>query len=242
MIRESFRLDSTILTHAALYVPVAAESDLVVDAYSSVRGSEQKMLVHAFVGGSRVDGPGLRAVIYFQGCSIGCGSCWNPAAHSFTGEERGIAQVTSLVRSALAECELEGVTFSGGEPMQQAAALLALIGSVRDQMPELSFGMYSGYSERELASGRYWCRSGLTRDAKQDLWQQIRRYLDFAVLGRYIARRPGRLPLRTSTNQKLVLFSDRYSEHDFEPQEVEVHIGAHGLVQVTGFPVTGLPV
>jgi anaerobic ribonucleoside-triphosphate reductase activating protein len=200
------------------------------------------MLIHGFVGGSRVNGPGLRAVVYFQGCTLGCRDCWNPETHAFAGKERSIAEVAGLVVSAHQERALEGVTFSGGEPMQQADALLALIESLRDRLPGLSFGMYSGYSQRELASGGYWCRCELTQCAKEDIWRGIRAHLDFAVLGRYAAGRPGQLPLRTSTNQKLALFSGRYREQDFEPQETEVHIDAEGLVQVTGFPTTVMPV
>src|SRR5438552_3431453 len=117
------------------------------------------MLIHGFVCGSRVNGPSLRAVVYFQGCTLGCRNCFNPDTHAFAGEERSIAEVTDLVVSAHRERALEGVTFSGGEPMQQANALLPLMESLRDRLLRLSFGMYSGYSERELSSGRYWCRS-----------------------------------------------------------------------------------
>jgi hypothetical protein len=126
--------------------------------------------------------------------------------------------------------------------MQQADDLLTLMKSIHDRQPELSFGMYSGYSEQELASGRYWCRTEPPQVARRELWHSIRQRLDFAVLGRYVAERPSALPLRTSANQKLRFFSHRYREQNFEPQEVEVHIGESGLVQVSGFPVAGTPV
>jgi hypothetical protein len=126
--------------------------------------------------------------------------------------------------------------------MQQAHDLLSLIECVHSRLPALSFGMYSGYSAQELESGRYWCRTKLSQRARQELWRRIRGYLDFAVLGRYVAGRPSVLALRTSANQRLEILSDRYSEQNFEPQEIEVHIGEHGFVQVTGFPVTGPPV
>lgn len=200
------------------------------------------MLIHGFVGASRVNGPGLRAVLYFQGCSIGCRFCWNPKSHAFIGDERTVEEVAGWILCTHLESALEGVTFSGGEPMQQADALLALVESLHCRLPGLSFGLYSGYSEKELKSGRYWCRSELAPGAKRDIWQRLTRYLDFAVLGRYLASRPSTLPLRTSANQKLTLFSSRYREQDFELQEVEIHIGAQGLVQVTGFPLAGLPV
>ena len=199
------------------------------------------MLIPGFVDGSRVNGPGLRAVVYFQGCTLGCRNCWNPETHTFAGQERSIAEVADLVVSAHQERALEGVTFSGGEPMQQADALLALIESLRDRLPGLSLGMYSGYSEPELSSGNYSCRFGPTQRMKQDIWRSVGTHLDFAVLGRFAVGQPSTLSLRTSANQKLVLFSGRYCEQEFEPQEVEIHIDMHGSVQVTGFPISGIP-
>ena len=201
------------------------------------------MLIHGLVMGSRVNGPGLRAVVYFQGCTLGCRDCWNPQTHSFTGVERSsVAEIANSVVSADEQRALDGVTFSGGEPMQQCDELLALIESLCARLPGLSFGMYSGYSERELACGLYWCRSELTRYARQQTWQTIKSHLDFAVLGRYAAERPSALPLQISGNQKLALFSGRYREADFGPQEVEIQIGSQGAVQVTGFPSLGIPV
>ncbi|MCZ2079338.1 MAG: hypothetical protein LC130_30595, partial [Bryobacterales bacterium] len=100
----------------------------------------------------------------------------------------------------------------------------------------------SGYSQRELDGGLYWCRTQLAKAEKREIWRILQTRLDFAVLGRYVASWSGLLPLRTSTNQTLMLFSERYREEDFEPQEFEFQIDASGLVQVTGFPVAGLPI
>ena len=78
------------------------------------------MLIHGLVMGSRANGPGLRAVIYFQGCTLGCRECWNPKTHRFSGAERSIAEISDSVVLAHDARPLDGVTFSGGEPMQQA--------------------------------------------------------------------------------------------------------------------------
>jgi len=43
------------------------------------------MLIHGFVAHSGVNGPGVRAVVYFQGCNLACAGCWNPATHAFVG-------------------------------------------------------------------------------------------------------------------------------------------------------------
>jgi pyruvate-formate lyase-activating enzyme len=45
------------------------------------------MLMHALMLGSRANGPGLRAVVWFQGCTLGCRSCWNRQTHPFRGED-----------------------------------------------------------------------------------------------------------------------------------------------------------
>jgi anaerobic ribonucleoside-triphosphate reductase activating protein len=200
------------------------------------------MLIHGFVSHSRVNGPGVRAVVYFQGCNLGCASCWNPATHAFAGPPRGVHNVAEQVAAAHRTHFLDGVTVSGGEPMQQALDLLDLIRLLKRVRPEISIGMYSGYMQHELDSGGFWTRHGIAQDARRRIWVDIKRHLDFAVLGRFVAARPSTLPLRTSANQVLRLFSDRYREEHFKALEFEVHIEAQGFVQITGFPLAGLPV
>jgi anaerobic ribonucleoside-triphosphate reductase activating protein len=200
------------------------------------------MLIHGFVAHSQVNGPGVRAIVYFQGCNLGCASCWNPATHSFVGPLRGVQDVAEQVAAAHRTHFLDGVTFSGGEPVQQALDLLDLIRLLKRTRPELSIGMYSGYSERELDSGRFWTRDGIAREARQAVWANIKLQLDFAVLGRFVAPRQSQRPMRTSANQVLRLFSDRYREEHFKPLEFEVNIESAGWVQITGFPLAGSPV
>ena len=200
------------------------------------------MLIHGFVSHSRVNGPGVRAVVYCQGCNLGCVSCWNPATHAFTGLSRETQDVAQQVAAAHQTHFIEGVTFSGGEPMQQALELLEVIRLLKRARPEISIGMYSGYTERELDRGRFWTRYGIAQEARRWIWEDIKQHLDFAVLGRFVASRPSTLPMRTSANQALRLFSGRYREEHFKPLEFEVNIESAGLVQITGFPLAGLPV
>jgi hypothetical protein len=126
--------------------------------------------------------------------------------------------------------------------MQQADSLLRLIQGLRQRAPELSFGMFSGYEEHELAQGQYWIwGNGASEQCRQRLWQEIRAYLDFAILGRFNRSQPSDMPLRTSRNQVLRLFSDRYIPNDFSEQLTEVSIKDGGRAEVTGFPILGLP-
>ena len=200
------------------------------------------MLLHAFVPISRANGPGRRAVVYFQGCSLNCNKCWNRNTHKFHGAEIAVREVARRFEEARGLEMLEGVTFSGGEPMQQAESLLNLMEEIRQAGPLVSFGMFSGYTEDELASGRYLTRSRETPERKRTLWREIRLMLDFAVMGRYDETQPTMEPLRTSRNQRLVLFSDRYQPGDFGPQLIEISIASTGTTVLTGFPVLGTPV
>ena len=200
------------------------------------------MLLHALIPASRANGPGLRAVVLFQGCTLGCPGCWNPETHPFRGTEVTVEAVVQEVLRAQPQHALEGVTFSGGAPMQQAHSLLRLIQGLRWQAPELSFGMFSGYAEHELAQGRYWIwGDGSSKQHRRRLWQEIRACLDFAVLGHFNQAQPGNQPLRTTRNQVLRLFSHRYTPADFSEQLIEVSIKEGGRVEVTGFPTLGLP-
>jgi len=102
------------------------------------------MLLHALIPASRANGPGLRSVVFFQGCTLACQNCFNPGSHFFSGADITILAVAEQVLRAHQEHGVEGVTFSGGEPMQKTPVLLELMQVLRQQVPNLSFGMFSG--------------------------------------------------------------------------------------------------
>lgn len=200
------------------------------------------MLLHALIPASRVNGPGLRAVVFYQGCNLGCRGCWNVNSHPFSGIDLAVDVVAHQVLDAHRRYVLEGVTFSGGEPMQQADSLLELMQHLRLEAPELGFGMFSGYTERELDEGRYWTwQREFETQEKRRLWLAVRAHLDFAVLGRFNHLEPDNAPLRSSRNQVLRLFGSRYTKAEFEEQLAEVTIHEEGRAEITGFPVLGLP-
>jgi len=199
------------------------------------------MLVHAIMPASRANGPGLRCVLFVQGCNLECPRCWNSRTHAFHGTEFAVETILAEVVNRHGQYSLDGVTFSGGEPMQQADDLAALLEGLRSALPTLSIGMFTGYSEEELETGRYFTRHGVERDQRVALWRSIRGHLDFAVMGRYDRLQPSDAPMRTSANQVLRLFSARHTELDFSVQTVEITIAADGLTRTTGFPTLGTP-
>lgn len=198
---------------------------------------------------SSVNGPGRRAVLWLQGCTLGCRGCWNPDTHSFDrGDNETPVSLTSWI---LAQREIEGVTFSGGEPMQQAAELYPVISEVKNHEPRLSIGMFTGYNLAELEAGRFRFRHGTLTESGElavawiddpaetsQYWSRIRGMLDFAIAGRFQeSQLDSKTAMRSSRNQMLHLFSERYVESDFPRQAIEIRIQPGGRTTITGFPI-----
>jgi anaerobic ribonucleoside-triphosphate reductase activating protein len=108
-----------------------------------------KMRLHSKLESSAANGPGNRAVIWFQGCTLACPGCHNPETHSFDVAETPINEVENWL-DRLNYTGIEGVTFSGGEPMQHLYELRRLCRFVRNFMPGKSIGMFTGYTLKEL--------------------------------------------------------------------------------------------
>ncbi|MEW6156173.1 MAG: 4Fe-4S single cluster domain-containing protein [Verrucomicrobiota bacterium] len=149
---------------------------------------------------SFANGPGRRAVIWTQGCSLGCHGCFNPETHSREGGQ--IADVAHLGQMVLElSDELEGLTISGGEPLQQMLPLLELLELIRQQS-RLSIILFSGFEFAEIQ-----------RFPKA---AQLLGCLDVLIAGRYDQRRRFAAGLRGSTNKTIHLLSPRYSAADLE--------------------------
>ena len=92
------------------------------------------MLVHTIMPASRANGPGLRCVVFVRGCNLGCPGCWNLWGHAFRGPEFAVETVLAEVVIRHRQYSLDGITFSGGEPMQQADDLAALLQGLRSEI------------------------------------------------------------------------------------------------------------
>ncbi len=84
--------------------------------------------IHSFQSLGTVDGPGVRAVIFMQGCPLRCICCHNPDTWDFEGgTEQGVKELTDKVlRYKTYYGSNGGVTVSGGEPLMQAKFLTEL--------------------------------------------------------------------------------------------------------------------
>lgn len=95
---------------------------------------------------SVVDGPGIRKVLFVQGCPHHCPGCHNPSSHD---PEGGYPSTTEELTADLPEGKIvSGITFSGGEPFGQAAALAEIAAAARQR--GLSVVTYTGYRFESL--------------------------------------------------------------------------------------------
>ncbi len=175
--------------------------------------------IHQFLPFSRANGPGVRAVIWVQGCSLGCPGCFNPRTHSFAGGEPVCVDDLFGCIVALGDA-IEGVTVSGGEPLQQWRPLLALLRHVRRET-SLSVLLFTGYPREEVQR---------MPDA-----EALLECVDVLIAGRYDAsRRPAR-DLRGSANQTVHLLTERYTMGEVQSvPAAEVIITAEGEVMLSG--------
>ena len=175
----------------------------------------------AFLPHSRANGPGLRSVLWVQGCSLGCEGCFNPDFQPFAGGYE--ATVDEVAAMLLAQPDTEGVSFSGGEPFAQAAALAEVAEAVRAAGKGVL--IFTGHDAATLKVSRY---PGA---------QRLLAAADLIAAGPYRRDLPQRHTLLASTNQELVYLTERYRGVELGPRRSEFRIGVDGEVSVTGFPV-----
>lgn len=174
--------------------------------------------IHAFEPRSRANGPGARFVVWFQGCTLGCPGCFNPTTHDPAGG-RGVAIDELAAELARARPGIEGISLSGGEPLQQPEAARALLDAARALgLSTLAFSGYTLDEIRALPGG-----------------PDVLARLDVLIDGRYVARDRLATGLRGSANQRIQLLTDRYARADVEATPVaEIRIGPSGDVILTG--------
>ena len=135
-----------------------------------------------------VDGPGFRTSVYCAGCTHHCPGCHNPQSWTAgSGTEMSIEEVMRVIE---ADPFTQGVTFSGGDPMQQAEGFTELAVAIKSRTQK-NIWCYTGYTYETL----------LNMPAQRALLEKV----DVLVDGPYVASQQNRaLPFRGSANQRLI--------------------------------------
>ena len=199
--------------------------------------------IHAVLPASRANGPGTRYVVWVQGCTLGCPGCFNPGTHPAAvpgqghaavepagagGGEAGTGswRVGDLAAAVLAVAgQIEGVTLTGGEPLQQPAPAEAFCREIRARSG-LSIVILTGYARREIEDDPQ--RSAAVAVA------------DMVIAGRYNRGLHLGAGLRGSANKEYWALTSRHSAADFTGlPDVEILVGPGGLLTMTGLPGPG---
>ncbi|QKG24370.1 4Fe-4S single cluster domain-containing protein [Actinomadura verrucosospora] len=176
--------------------------------------------------GTRALGPGLRSVVWVQGCPFRCRGCLAPEWIPFREARR--AAPGELADELLADPDVTGLTLSGGEPMAQAEGLTAMVRAARAQR-ELSVICFTGFRRSELAG----------REDAEALLAEV----DVLIDGRYVRSRDDDRGLRGSANQRIHQLTGRLTGAAGElaggPRRAEVRVRG-GQALLVGVPPRAL--
>ena len=166
-----------------------------------------------------VEGPGNRFCIWTQGCKKHCKGCWAVDTWSFwTGKKYNVSDLYAKIKST---DNIEGVTFLGGEPFEQAEELSKLASLIKAD--GLSIVCFTGYSYEELSSVPF--------------ADELLKYVDLLIDGGFekdkfdLSR-----PWVGSSNQRYIFLTDFYSIEDVKKykNKIEARISSDGKLEING--------
>lgn len=168
---------------------------------------------------TKVEGPGLRYCIWTQGCSRHCIGC--QAVHTWSHSGGSLVDVNDIIEDIKLQKDIEGVTFLGGEPFEQAEAL----GYIAQEVKKLGLSVvcFTGFLLEELK-----------KNTNNDL---LLDNIDLLIDGEFrkdlidYSR-----PWCGSSNQKYHFLTNRYDEEILKKykNKVEVNISKNGVVFMNG--------
>lgn len=105
-----------------------------------------KIRIANIINDSIVDGPGIRLTVFVQGCVHSCHNCHNPSTHDLNGGE--LIDTDEIIEMLSDNPLLDGITFSGGEPLLYAEELSKIAEKAKEM--NLNVIVYTGYLWEEI--------------------------------------------------------------------------------------------
>lgn len=136
---------------------------------------------------SLVNGPGMRRVFFAQGCRHNCTGCFNPETHDFKGGEA--MDMDMLIEDVKENPLLKGITFSGGDPMEQADKFIYMAKEFKKL--GLNIWCYTGYKFENIVEDK--------------VKREFLSYIDVLVDGKFEENLADEnLKYRGSANQRII--------------------------------------
>ena len=140
---------------------------------------------------SLTNGPGMRRVLFAQGCKHDCKECFNPHTHDFEGGQ--VFQIKELVDDVNKNPLIKGVTFSGGDPLEQGESFAKIAKELKNLNKNI--WCYTGYTFEYI----------LENKNKRAGWNELLNNIDVIVDGKFdIDKKDEKLKYRGSSNQRII--------------------------------------
>lgn len=151
---------------------------------------EQHIRISGIIEESISNGPGIRMVIFTQGCSHRCPGCHNPQTHDPMGGYD--ISLLEILRLAKENPLLDGITLSGGDPFYQAEASANLAEMLHGAGYHIT--TYTGYTYEEILA-----------HSENKAWSKLLEFTDLLIDGPFeMAQKSGLLKFRGSENQRVI--------------------------------------
>jgi len=179
------------------------------------------MQIYKILQNTMVEGPGNRFCIWVQGCKKHCKGCFATDTWDFgKGEKYSVKEIFELIKK---QKNIEGVTFLGGEPFEQAKELYQLAKLIKNE--NLSLLCFSGYTYEEL------------KQKNNKYINKLLAQIDLLIDGGFelnnfdLSR-----PWVGSSNQKFIYLTDRYNEKELNKykNKVEMRLNSNGELEING--------
>lgn len=147
-----------------------------------------KVRLAGIINSTIKNGFGIRKVLFAQGCKHNCKGCFNPETHSMDG---GVEYDTSdLIQLINKDFIIEGVTFSGGDPFEQAVPFAEIAKGITHNI-----WCYTGYKFEYILKNRN----------NNPGWNELLLNIDYLVDGKYEQDKYKKdLKFRGSYNQRVI--------------------------------------
>ena len=146
-------------------------------------------------------GPGNRLVLWSIGCSKKCYKCANPELWSEEPlKDVDIKKLVSLIKQSINDTKIEGITITGGDPLEQINELLALLPFFQEITDDVL--VYTGYTINEVKN-----------NLSIQQWEILNNHVSVLIDGPYIHElNDNSCVLRGSTNQSINYFDNSKKE------------------------------
>ncbi len=172
------------------------------------------MLVDRFLYPVHTLGPGNRLTIWTVGCSKHCPKCANPELwDKGSGRDLPVKELLRMIKEALGGRRPDGITITGGDPLEQPEELLELLEGLSEITDDIL--VYTGYAESELKD-----------HIEKELLEKLVSKIGVLIDGRYVAElNDGKCALRGSTNQNIIFYDrsleERYRDYLKQPRKIQ---------------------